>query len=175
MRACVGDIAACLRAEASALFITADTGSIADENATPALLRPIWLLAHALRMDALRAWVSPRLVSAATAAAPDVNAGADDVAQALSLAPLLELLELSCAHPCGELSAAAARAVLARLGALPGLSSSHVYWTALPAWGTQLAAAAASPHRPQLTDALAGALTDALTELFGAPPENAVV
>ena len=87
-------------------------GCVSDNNLSR--LQPLWLLAHALRMDALCAWVMPQLVCAAARPPPSTEANNE----IFSLAPLLQLLELSSSHPCSELATAAARALLARLAEL---------------------------------------------------------
>lgn len=141
-------------------------GCVSDNNLSR--LQPLWLLAHALRMDALCAWVMPQLVCAAARPPPSTEANNE----IFSLAPLLQLLELSSSHPCSELATAAARALLARLAELNTLLGTRRNDTST-LWRSQLSDAAKAPHRDALLDAMGAALTGALRELFGPVPDDA--
>jgi hypothetical protein len=142
-------------------------GCVSDNNLSR--LQPLWLLAHALRMDALCAWVMPQLVCAAARPPPSTEANNE----IFSLAPLLQLLELSSSHPCSELATAAARALLARLAELNTLLGTRRNDTST-LWRSQLSDAAKAPHRDALLDAMGAALTGALRELFGPVPDDAL-
>lgn len=145
------------------------TDDVVGDSSDLTVLQPLWLLAHALRMDELCAWVMPQLVCAA--ARPPPGAEAND---SFSIAPLLQLLELTSSHPCSELATAAARALLARLAELQTLTAqSERLDKTSTLWRSQLGDAAKAPYRDALADAMAAALMGALRELFGPVPDEA--
>jgi hypothetical protein len=148
----------------------AAASSVADAEAdATALLQPLWRVAHALRMEALQAWVAPRLLRALRTCAEPVAA-------------LCGGFELSQSYHCATLESACARALLAHLGALAACSAASAGAEArrrreqqrerLAAAGAALAALAET-RAHALRAALAAALTDALAALFGPSPAAA--
>jgi hypothetical protein len=138
-------------ADADALFLSGPS----------ALLPPLWRLAHALRMQALKTWVMPRLVAALRACV---------VRPTRALCAGFELSQTSC---CAALESACARALLAHIGDVAATAEAaeqrqQQHGRALRATGDALAALAEA-RGGALRAALANALADALATLFGPP------